>query len=123
MVTGKCLCGQVRYNTEAQLRGVVACHCSQCRRSSGHHVAATQCRFTELNIEENGALRWFESSPGTWRGFCSNCGSNLFWHNRAEPNLSIMAGTLDGPTGLKIAKHIYKADKGDYYSIEPEPLG
>lgn len=29
-----------------------------------------------------------------------------------------MAGTFDQPTGLAIGKHIFCADKGDYYEIE-----
>ncbi|KIN75260.1 Glutathione-dependent formaldehyde-activating, GFA [Sulfitobacter noctilucae] len=28
-----------------------------------------------------------------------------------------MSGTIDGATGISTAKHIYVADKGDYYDI------
>jgi hypothetical protein len=31
--------------------------------------------------------------------------------------LSIFAGTLEAPTGLSLAGHIFCADKGDYYEI------
>jgi hypothetical protein len=50
------------------------------------------------------------------RGFCPVCGSNLFWDGPGA-NLAIMAGTLDGPTGLTFKAHIFWADKGDYYEI------
>ena len=39
--TGGCLCGGVRYAIRGELRGVIACHCAQCRRTSGHHSAMT----------------------------------------------------------------------------------
>ncbi|MGO1081292.1 GFA family protein [Inquilinus sp. CA228] len=39
--TGGCLCGAVRYRVTGPLRPVVACHCSQCRRTSGHVAAFT----------------------------------------------------------------------------------
>ncbi len=113
-VTGSCLCGAVRYRVSGPLRPVIACHCRQCRKTSGHHVAATSAAREDIDIK--GDLRWYRSSPTARRGFCPTCGSNLFWDGPGE-NLSIFAGTLDGPSGLAIAGHIYCADKGDYYEI------
>jgi hypothetical protein len=47
------------------------------------------------------------------------CGGNLFWRPTAPGSgvTSIMAGTLDAPTGLKVMQHIFIADKSDYYEI------
>lgn len=115
--SGGCLCGGVRYTVTSELRDVVACHCGQCRRTSGHHVAATRARREQLTIESVETLARYESSPGVYRSFCARCGGNLFWEREAGPTVSIMAGTLDSPTGLKLAAHIYVADKGDYYRI------
>ena len=114
MKSGSCLCGQVRYTVRGDLRPVVACHCVQCRKTSGHHVAATSCARDDIEIA--GDVTWYVSSDTARRGFCSTCGSNLFWDGVGQ-NLSIFAGTLDGPTGLSIKGHIYCADKGDYYDI------
>ncbi|MYI68183.1 MAG: GFA family protein [Boseongicola sp. SB0673_bin_14] len=111
---GSCLCGQVAYLVRGPLRPVVACHCGQCRKTSGHHVAATSAPRGAVEI--SGEPRWYESSPTARRGFCGTCGSNLFWDGPGE-NLSIFAGTLDGPTGLGLVGHIHCADKGDYYEI------
>ncbi|MEL6520576.1 MAG: GFA family protein [Pseudomonadota bacterium] len=112
---GGCLCGAIRYRVTGPLRPVVACHCQQCRKTSGHHVAATSARKEDVHIV--GDVRWFQSSPEARRGFCGTCGSNLFWDGPGV-NLSIFAGTLDGPTDLEIAGHIFCADKGDYYSLD-----
>ncbi len=113
--TGGCLCGAVRYVVAGPLRDVVACHCGQCRRTSGHHVAATSALREQVSI--NGEVRWYASSPGARRGFCPICGSNLFWEAADGGRLAISAGTLDAPTGLRLRGHIFVADKGDYYDI------
>ena len=113
--TGGCLCGAVRYQVTGPLRAVVACHCSQCRRASGHHVAATAAARADVDIE--GPVAWYESSPGARRGFCPTCGANLFWAGPNPARISIFAGSLDAPTGLRLAGHIFTADKGDYYDI------
>lgn len=114
---GGCLCGGVRYTLTGELRDVFACHCSQCQRAGGHYLAATQARREQLTIESAETLARYESSPGIQRSFCARCGSNLFWEHMAGPKVSITAGTLDSPTGLKLTAHTFVADKGDYYEI------
>lgn len=113
-MTGGCLCGAVTYRVTGPLRPVIACHCRQCRKSSGHHVAATSAPREAVEI--TGRVQWYQSSETARRGFCPVCGSNLFWSGPGT-HLSIFAGTLDGATGLRMAGHIYCADKGDYYTL------
>ena len=116
---GGCLCGGVRYEVHGPLRDVLACHCSQCRRTSGHFVAATQAAMSDLRLTESSTLRWFRSSATAERGFCARCGGNLFWRADGADGRrsSIMAGTLAVPTNLSISCHIFVADKSDYYAI------
>lgn len=113
-VMGGCLCNAVSFRVTGTLRPVVACHCQQCRRASGHHVASTSAPRASVEIE--GEVRWYQSSQTARRGFCPVCGSQLFWDGGGA-NLSIFAGVLDKPTGLALAGHIFCADKGDYYEI------
>ncbi|NNE79632.1 MAG: GFA family protein [Silicimonas sp.] len=112
--TGSCLCRAVTFRVAGPLRSVIACHCQQCRKSSGFHVAATSAPRGTVTVE--GDVQWYQSSASARRGFCPICGSNLFWDGPGE-NLSIFAGVLDEPTGLTLIGHIYCADKGDYYEI------
>ena len=114
MTKGSCLCGAITYRVIGPLRPVIACHCAQCRKTSGHHVAATSAARDDVQIA--GTVQWYKSSETAQRGFCPICGSNLFWDGQGA-NLSIFAGTLDAPTGLTLSGHIYCADKGDYYDI------
>jgi hypothetical protein len=118
VVRGRCLCGGVEFGVTGPLRPVVYCHCKMCRRSSGHFVAATACAVPHLSIDRSETLRWYASSGVAARGFCGVCGSNLFWKPASGTHVSIMAGTLEDPTGLKAAAHIFVSAKGDYYSLE-----
>lgn len=112
---GGCLCGAVHFEVNGPMRPVIACHCNQCRKSSGHYVAATSARRHDVDVR--GHVTWYQSSGAARRGFCGRCGSNLFWDG-VGANLSIHMGCLDTPSGLELAGHIYCADKGDYYEIE-----
>jgi len=114
---GGCLCGGVRYRLRGPLRPVVDCHCGQCRRTHGHVAAYTAATKTALDLLEDTGLRWYGSSSGVRRGFCGTCGASVFWERVEGPDISIAAGTLDGPTGLATVGHIFVTDAGDYYAI------
>ena len=114
---GSCLCGQVAFDVAGALRPVVACHCVQCRKTSGHYVAATSARREQIAVR--GEVTWYHASDTARRGFCATCGSSLFWDGPGE-NMSIHAGVLDGVTGLTVKGHIFCADKGDYYEISDD---
>lgn len=115
--TGGCLCGAVRYSMRGPLRDVLVCHCARCQRLHSHVGAYTACLPKDLTIELTTDLRWYQSSPAARRGFCGRCGAQLFWDPSHGGHISIAAGTLDPPTGLKVAGHICTAQKGDYYEI------
>ncbi len=115
--SGSCLCGTVKYTINGPLRDVTACHCSQCRKQTGHHYAATSAADADLTIEGEVNLTWYEASNDAKRGFCKTCGSALFWKRNDYDQTSIMAGTLDDDAGIKLVEHIFIADKGDYYEI------
>jgi hypothetical protein len=117
--TGSCLCGAVRASVDGPLRDVVNCHCGQCRKWTGHHVAATAAWKRDVSLDDpENLLRWYRSSNSAKRGFCRRCGSNLFWERDGADTLTIMAGMIDGPTGLRTRAEIHTADKGDYYPLQ-----
>jgi len=115
--TGGCLCGAVRYEVQGALRPIVMCHCTQCRRVTGHNMAATAARHGDFRLLSQAGLGWYTSSAEARRGFCTQCGSTLFWQGAARDYISIAAGTLDDSSGLTTAGHIFTADKGGYYDI------
>ncbi len=119
---GGCLCGGVRFLTVGKLREVIACHCSQCRRQTGLHYAATDVALEDLRLLEAATLAWYSASNTARRGFCSRCGSALFWQQNGSKQISIMAGAFDQPSGLRMGCHIYCEDKGDFYELPTDDL-
>ena len=115
--SGRCECGAVQFETHGPLRKVVYCHCKQCQRTSGHYVAATACATGDLKMIEDSGLGWYVSSDIADRGFCRTCGSSLFYRPNHGEHVSIMAGTLERPTGLTAKNHIFVAEASDYHVI------
>jgi hypothetical protein len=115
---GSCLCGAVRYEVRGPLRSVIGCHCTQCRKQTGHYMAATAAKHEHFKIIKDEGLHWYSSSDTAERGFCRVCGSTMFWQGKGRDYVAIAAGSVDGETGLSVAGHIFCGDKGDYYEIK-----
>jgi len=117
---GGCLCGGVRYEISGALRHASHCHCSMCRK---HHGAA----FGSYASARRAEFRWtagealvgrFASSPGIERGFCTRCGSTLFWDAIANrESFGIALGTLDGDPGVRPSLHIFVGSKAPWFEI------
>ena len=100
------------------LRDVIACHCSQCRRTSGHFVAASGAPTAAIKLIKAETLTWYRSSAAGAAGVLQSLWRKSFLaREQGKDWTSIMAGTLDPPTGLRIVEHIFVEDKSDYYSI------
>jgi len=117
MPKGSCLCGAVSFEVAGEINPPDACHCSQCRKQSGHYWASTDVPRSAVTILGSENVTWFRSSEKVRRGFCSTCGSALFWDPIHKDKLGIAMGAFDKPTGTRLAIHIFVADKGDYYDI------
>ena len=117
MLNGSCLCGAVAFTVEGPLRDVTSCHCSQCRKMTGHYWAATGTAIAAVTFSRQEGLKWYRSSDAAERGFCGQCGATLFWKLVAQGRMAISMGSFDQPTGLTTTHHIFVADKGDYYDI------
>ena len=117
MHKGACLCGAVRFEAAGDLNPPDACHCSQCRKQSGHFWASTDVARADLTIHGAENLTWFFASERVRRGFCSKCGSFLFWDPVRRDRIAVAMGAFETPTGTHLHSHIFVADKGDYYDI------
>jgi hypothetical protein len=81
-------------------------------------MAATAANVADLKIEdEDSNLRWFYPVPEAGYAFCQKCGSSLFWQSRRiTDRISICAGTLDPPTGLKTVQAWWASEASDYHA-------
>ena len=117
MLRGHCECGAVAFEIAKARDTISFCHCSQCRRTSGHYWASTRADIADVTFTHDDGLTWFQSSEAARRGFCKICGSSLFYQPIGATHLGIAAGCLDLPTAMRPGKHIFTADAGDYYTI------
>ena len=117
MITGGCLCGSVAFKIDGELQPATACHCGQCRKQSGHFWDSADVRHQDFRLLRDAELRWYQASDKARRGFCGTCGSFLFWEPLGQARIGVAMGSLDAPTMGQIEKHIFVADKGDYYEI------
>lgn len=115
---GSCLCGAVRFTVQGELAPPSACHCTRCRKHTGHFEAGTDAPRSAITITGEDKVTWYKSSDGkVRRGFCAICGSSLFFDIVRVDRLGISMGVFDTPTQTALTMHIFVGDKGDYYDI------
>ncbi len=116
--TGRCLCGAVRFEVRGTPRDVVVCHCGECRRWAGHVWAASAAPREDVEILEDGALRWIDSPESVTharRGFCSECGSSLFWEAPGPGDDQLRRRRARRADRTEDGREIYTEFRGDYY--------
>ena len=120
MVTGSCLCGEVRWRIDGPLTKMNHCHCVMCRKVHGApfatYAAVDPQSVTFLSGQRAGRL--FESSPGAYRAFCSVCGSVVPIRGDAD----MPVGGLDGDPGVRPQAHIFAAFQAPWHTIADDLL-
>jgi len=114
MIEGACLCGGITYRTSDEPLWCAHCHCSLCRRFAGAaFVTWTGIREETASInDDNGLLGWYSSSPGAQRGFCSQCGTSLFFRSEKWPGeLHVATATISGDICLAPQGHVCYQDR------------
>ena len=118
MPTGSCLCGAVHITVNQPLTQPDLCHCRICRKYAAVGFASCDMPREVVTITGEEHIRWYQSSEKVRRGFCGTCGSALFFDPLFHDWTAIAMGVFDEPTGTTLGKHIFTANKGDYYTIE-----
>ena len=119
---GGCLCGGVRYRAQLTTDAVLQCHCENCRRLTGNYVAAVRSSRAQMElIDPGGSLGWHDLGFAAY-GFCRSCGSTLFFEPKEPPShTSVMVGTLDDATGLRL-ESVWFADDAQPHNTLPEGI-
>lgn len=112
---GACLCRAVTFEVAGPLPGPDACHCTDCRKFSGHYFVSTDVPRSSVTV--HGPVRWYQHDDRVRRGFCEVCGSSLFWDPIGKDWLGVAMGAFDGPTATRLHVHVWVGDKGDYYDL------
>ena len=119
---GKCLCGAVTYSAKELKPGIGACHCSMCRRWAGGPLLAASAG--EVSWQGEDKIQTFKSSAWAERGFCTQCGSSLFYRVTApgpfQGSYQLAFGTLDDQSEFTIDKEWFIDKKPDAYTLAGE---
>jgi hypothetical protein len=106
----------VTFAVNQALPGPDACHCTQCRKFSGHYFTSTDVPKMALEVSGGEHVRWYFTGK-VRRGFCSTCGSSLFWDPVEKDWIGVAMGAFDGATDTHTHIHVHVCSKGDYYDI------
>ena len=115
---GKCMCGAVRFTATAEQTSVVACHCDMCRRWSAGPFMAVTCQSVSFSGADN--ISRVRSSDWAERGFCKQCGANLFYHLVESSDYHMAAGLFENSSKLRLSLQLFTDRKPAFYAFANE---
>jgi len=117
-MTGRCLCGAVRFEADGVPHEVGACHCDMCRRWTGGPNFAVEAEAVRFEGAQN--IGRYCSSAWAERGFCKVCGANLFYRLIDTGRYFLATGTFDDQSGFKMTTEVFIDEKPGYYTFADE---
>jgi hypothetical protein len=114
---GRCHCGRVRFVATFPSRFNAHCHCESCRRAHGAaFVTWVGFPSTQVRITEGADLiATHESSPGTYRRFCRECGTKLFFESSRWPGeVHVTLAAFDEPVDRPPTVHAFYAEHASW---------
>ena len=115
----KCLCGAIELEVELSNTEIAACHCSMCRKWSGGPMLAIDSGELK-SISNESLVTRYQSSEWAERGFCSKCGTHLFYFLKPANQYHFPIGLLDSGSKYKFSHQIFIDEKPEYYSFSNE---
>lgn len=112
-----CLCGAVKITAHKINPKFTVCHCDTCRGWSGAPFFAVQCGV-DVEIEGGDKVKMFDSSSWASRGFCSECGTHLFFKFKESGDYNIAVGlfkNLANSENLEMDMQYFSDQRPDYY--------
>ncbi|MES0880626.1 GFA family protein [Roseibium sp. SCP14] len=117
-LSGKCMCGAVRFTAVARKPSVVACHCDMCRRWSAGPFMSLNCEGVSFDREDS--VSRIKSSDWAERGFCNKCGSSLFYRISGSSDYQMSAGLFDDQSMMALSLQLFTDFKPDFYDFSNE---
>lgn len=118
-LSGRCLCGAVRFSFDAKKREVGVCHCGMCRRWSAGPFFAYE-HEGPVRFEGGENIGVYKSSEWGERAFCKTCGTSLYWRLSGAEHYALSSGTFDDQTGFAFVAEIFVDEKPGYYDFANE---
>lgn len=110
----QCLCGAVKITANQINPKFTVCHCDSCRGWGGAPFFAVQCG-TEVVIEGQEHITNYDSSPWASRGFCSGCGTHLFYQLKETGAYNMPVGIFSDLKDIEMDMQYFSDQRPDYY--------
>ena len=113
---GSCLCSAIHFTAKNIGNSVGACHCGMCRKWGGAPLMAVNCG-TDVSFEGEDNISVFSSSDWAERGFCSQCGSHLFYRLKQSKQYIMPAGLFEDQEMFVFDNQVFIDKKPSFYSF------
>ncbi|VAW63896.1 Gfa-like protein [hydrothermal vent metagenome] len=120
MYTGSCLCGEVRFQITGEIKNIIYCHCSKCRKAQGSAFATNgnlEKKYFNIISGENNLTK-YEASKGHYKYFCKTCGSPIISISDASPdNVRVRLGTIETDINERPEAHVFFSSRANWENI------
>ena len=113
---GSCVCGATQITAKTVSRNVGACHCGLCRKWAGGPFMAVDCG-TEVSFTGEDTISVFDSSEWAERGFCSKCGTHLFYRLKQNQQYYMPVGIFEDDSKFLFDHQVFIDEKPKYYKF------
>jgi hypothetical protein len=110
-ITGRCLCGDIRYACTGDPIEILHCHCESCRRHASSPITTFVCVPRAAFRYTQGEPVTYVSSPGVRRTHCGRCGSPISYSSDRHDQIDLYSGTLDDPASVVPTCHVHVAEQ------------
>lgn len=124
-LTGRCMCGAVRFEIDQPLVGAACCYCRRCQRRTGTGFSASGLTMPgSMHFTQGEELvHVYEPGDGWNKAFCSNCGSQIHTVNPENPDLvAVRLGAIDQDPGVRPLGHQFVDYASDWYPVPDDGL-
>ena len=119
--SGQCMCGAVRFTARNVRTGFGACHCKMCQRWAGSALLAVTVPADDITWTGLDKVQTIQSSDWAERGWCTTCGSGLWYRITAESkhkgNYEIPIGIFDDADGFTLEQEIFVDRKSNSFEL------
>jgi hypothetical protein len=126
VLTGRCLCGAVRFEITEPLVASRYCHCTRCQRRTGTAASAGAAMVPgsfHILAGEELVKTWWPADGGFGKAFCTNCGSHLFSQSPEDSGVRhVRLGVIDGDPGIRPTARQFVANAAVWEEIPDDGL-
>jgi hypothetical protein len=125
-ITGRCLCGGVRFEVAETPIDAGYCHCTRCRRRTGV-ASSVQARLVPGSLRMlagDELVKWWRHPDGGFeKGFCAHCGGQLFSRDPDDhAQLNVRLSAFDGDPGVRPSYRAFVAYAAGWEPIPDDGL-